>query len=168
MTPTLRPWQLSDHGSMVAFANNFNIAKNLTDKFPYPYTEKDGISYLNMVMMDDPVRVFAIDIDGVAVGSIGVFPQDDIHRLNAEMGYWLAEPYWGKGIVTQAIRLMVDYSFRTFPIDRIFARPFGSNIASQRVLEKAGFVLEGRFDKALIKNGVLEDELYYAFRRSML
>lgn len=165
MTPTLRPWQLSDLGSMVAFANNFNIAKNLTDKFPYPYTEKDGISYLNMVMMDDPIRVFAIDIDGLAVGSIGVFPQDDIHRLNAEMGYWLAEPYWGKGIVPQAVILMVEYAFRTFPIDRIFARPFGSNIASQRVLEKAGFVLEGRFEKALIKNGVLEDELYYSIRR---
>lgn len=165
MTPTLRPWQLSDLGSMVAFANNFNIAKNLTDKFPYPYTEKDGYSYLNMVRMDDPIRVFAIDIDGLGVGSIGVFPQDDIHRLNAEMGYWLAEPYWGKGIVPQAVILMVEYAFRTFPIDRIFARPFGSNIASQRVLEKAGFVLEGRFEKALIKNGVLEDELYYSIRR---
>ncbi len=165
MKPTLRSWQLSDLGSLVAFANNFNIAKNLTDKFPYPYTEKDGNSYLNMVTMDDPIRVFAIDIDGVAVGSIGVFPQEDIHRLNAEMGYWLAVPYWGKGIMTQAIQLMVEYTFRTFPIDRIFARPFGSNIASQRVLEKAGFVLEGWFDKALIKNGVLEDELYYSIRR---
>lgn len=165
MTPILRPWQLSDLESMVAFANNFNIAKNLTDKFPYPYTEKDGNSYLNMVMMDDPLRVFAIDIGGLAVGSIGVFPQDDIHRLNAEMGYWLAEPYWGKGITTQAILLMVEYAFRTFPIDRIFARPFGSNIASQRVLEKAGFLLEGRFYKALIKNGVLEDELFYSIRK---
>jgi RimJ/RimL family protein N-acetyltransferase len=165
MLPNLRPWKLTDLEPMVRFANNFNIAKKLTDKFPFPYTEKDGIAYLNMVMMDDPLRVFAIDIDGLAVGSIGVFPQEDIHRLNAEMGYWLAEPYWGKGIVTRAVLQMVEYAFRTFPVERIFARPFGSNVASQRVLEKAGFVQEGRFEKVLIKNGVMEDELFYAIRR---
>lgn len=156
---------MSDLDDMVRFAANPNIARWLTDAFPADYTRQDGIDYLLAVTKDDPTKVFAIEVDGRAVGSIGVFPQDDVHCRNAEMGYWLAEEYWGRGIMSEAIRQIVDYAFRTFDIDRIFARPFGSNKKSQRVLEKAGFTFEARFDKTIFKNGEYDDEVWYAVRR---
>lgn len=161
----LRKWQSSDLESLVKYANNFKIAKNLTNQFPHPYTIQDGERFLKNAVSYDPVRIFAISVEGEAIGAIGIFPQDDIHCLNAEMGYWLAEEWWGKGIITDAIRQMVEYGFSTFPIDRIFARPFGSNAASQRVLEKAGFTLEARFEKTLLKHGVLLDELIFGIRK---
>jgi ribosomal-protein-alanine N-acetyltransferase len=161
----LRKWQATDIDSLVKYANNQNIARFLTNAFPYPYTKADGEKYLAMIADDEPTRVFAIEIDGEAVGSIGIFPQTDIHFKNAEMGYWLAEPFWGKGIVTEAIKRTLKYGFETFDINRIYARPFASNKGSQRVLEKAGFQLEARFEKTLFKNDVYEDELVYAFRK---
>ena len=162
---TLRPWTLDDLDLLVRFANNRKIADNLTDAFPHPYTREDGISFITRFGAFDPPRAFAIVVDGVPCGAISVFPLEDIRRHNAEMGYWLAEPYWGRGIVTEAVRQMIDYGFRTFDITRIFARPFGTNIASCRVLEKAGMRLEARFEKTAIKNGMLVDELWYAIRR---
>ncbi len=161
----LRPWSLDDIDSLVPQANNYNIAKNLTDGFPHPYTRENGLKFIEMTTKDDPIHIFAIEIAGVASGGIGIHPQTDIHRRNAELGYWLAEKYWGQGIITRAIAQMVDFAFRTYDIDRVFARPFGSNLASQRVLEKAGFRLGGRFEKTLYKNGSYEDELIYAVRR---
>jgi [ribosomal protein S5]-alanine N-acetyltransferase len=167
----LRPWNMEDLDNMVRFANNKKIADNLTDAFPHPYKHEDGIAYISTNHPDgvlhpdgvhDPVRVFAIEIDGIACGSIGVFPQTDIHRKNAEMGYWLAEEYWGRGIMTEAVKQVVEYGFKTFDINRIFARPFSTNLASQRVLEKAGMKLEARFEKALFKNGHFLDELVYS------
>ena len=161
----LRPWSKEDLNSLVKYANNWGIAKNLMDKFPFPYTESNGQSFIEFATMDDPIRIFAIDIDGEAVGGIEIHPQDDIYRRNAELGYWLAEPYWGRGIMTNAVKQAVKFAFSTFDIDRVFARPFGRNVASQKVLEKNGFVLEGKFDKVLIKDGFLLDELIYAIRR---
>jgi len=161
----LRPWEISDLESLVRYANNWNVAKNLTDKFPHPYTETDGKAFIENTRKSNPLQVFAIDVDGKAIGGIGIHPQDDIHRKNAELGYWLAEPFWGKGIISEAIKLMVDYAFTTFDINRIFARPFGTNIVSQRVLEKNNFILEAKFDKTLIKNGELVDELIFSIRR---
>ncbi len=161
----LRPWRTNDIDSLVKFANNYNIAKNLTNQFPYPYTKEAGEKYLAMVTQDNPTKIFAIEIHGEAVGSIGVFPQPDIHSKNAEMGYWLAEDYWGQGIVCEAIKQMVVYGFDTFDINRIFARPFGTNLRSQRVLEKAGFSLEATFKQALFKNGTFVDELIYSIRK---
>ena len=162
----LRPWTNNDLPSLVLHANNWNVAKNLMDRFPHPYTTEDGIVFIEMAAKHAPVQVFAIDINGQAVGGIGLHPQSDIHRKNAELGYWLAEPFWGKGVVPKAIQEMVDYGFRHFAIDRIYARPFGTNLASQRVLEKAGFRLEGKFDKVLFKNGEYLDELVYGFRKA--
>lgn len=161
----LRPFSLSDLDELVKHANNFNVAKNLTDKFPHPYTTEHGRAFIEMTLAANPVTIFAITVDDKVVGGIGLHPQSDIYRLNAELGYWLAEPYWGKGIMTQAVLQMIDFGFKNLDINRIFARPYGSNLGSQRVLEKAGFQLEGRFDKTLIKNGVLEDELVYAVRK---
>ncbi|MGD1842773.1 MAG: GNAT family N-acetyltransferase [Thermonemataceae bacterium] len=162
----LRPWNISDLDSLVKYANNWNVAKNLTDKFPYPYTDSNGKAFIAFASKGKPVHIFAIDIDGQAVGSIGIHPQDDIHRKNAELGYWLAEPFWGQGIMSVAIKQAIDFAFTTFEIDRVFARPFGTNVASQNVLEKNDFVLEGKFERVLIKNGNYLDELIYAIRRA--
>ncbi|MFL5765692.1 MAG: GNAT family N-acetyltransferase [Bacteroidia bacterium] len=162
---TLRPWNIDDLDSLVRYANNPKIASRLTDAFPYPYTAENGRAFIEMATRNSPVNVFCIDINGEACGGIGLHAQQDVHRKNMEMGYWLAEPFWGKGIITNAISQTVDYGFKTFDIARIFARPYGSNLASQRVLEKAGFTLDARLEKTLFKNGVFEDEVIYAVRR---
>lgn len=161
----LRPWRKTDLDSLVIHAGNWNVAKNMTDKFPHPYTQKDGKAFIEFATMDSPIHIFAIDINGQAAGGIGIHPQDDIHRKNAELGYWLAEPFWGQGIISDAITQVVDFAFATYDIDRVFAQPFGTNRASQRVLEKNNFILEGQFEKVLIKNGEYLDELIYAVRR---
>lgn len=161
----LRKWTEDDLDSLVKHANNFNIAKFLTNQFPYPYTRQDGENYLSFASKENPTQLFAIEINGEAVGSIGLFPQSDIHAKNAEMGYWLSEDYWGQGIMTQAIRELVRYGFEAFDINRIYARPFGTNKGSQRVLEKAGFTLEAKFSKVLFKNDEYLDELVYAVRK---
>lgn len=161
----LRPWEIGDLESLVLYANNFNIAKFLTDAFPHPYTIDNGKAFIEFANKDNPVHIFAIDINGQAAGGIGIHPQTDIHRKNAELGYWLAEPFWGRGIITKAIGEIVDFAFKTYDINRIFARPFGTNKASQRVLEKAGFKLEARIENSLFKKEELIDELIYAVRR---
>lgn len=157
----LRPWRSSDLDSLVKHADNYNIAKWLTDQFPHPYTYESGQGYIEMVGKDNPTKVFAIEIDGEAAGSIGVFPQSDIHQKSAEIGYWLSEKYWRNGIMSSAIRDIVKYGFDTFDIVRIYARPFSTNIGSQKVLEKAGFTLEAKLEKAIFKKGELMDELIY-------
>lgn len=161
----LKPWSIDDLESLVRYANNWNIARFMTDGFPFPYTEENGKAFIAMATSHTPSQIFAIVVNGEAVGGIGIHPQTDIYRKNAELGYWLAEPFWGNKIITKAISEIVAYAFATFEIERVFAKPFGSNIASQRVLEKAGFILEGRFEKTIIKNGEYEDELVYAIRK---
>ncbi|HEY0029984.1 MAG TPA: GNAT family protein [Bacteroidia bacterium] len=162
----LRPWNINDLDSLVKYANNPLIAKNMTDGFPHPYTAENGKAFIEFAMKGNPTNIFAIDIDGEAVGGIGLHLQHDIHCKNAELGYWLAEPFWGQGIITKAIAQTINYSFKTFPLTRIYARPFGTNTASQKVLEKTGFILEGKFEKTLFKNGEYLDELIYAIRNS--
>jgi len=162
----LRPWDMNDLQSLVKHANNPKIAGNLTNKFPYPYTEENGRDFIAFATSNMPYHVMAIEVEGNAVGGIGIHPQTDVSCKNAELGYWLAEPFWGKGIITGAIKQMIAYGFDNFDITRIYARPFGTNVASQRVLEKTGFVLEGRFEKTLFKNGEFLDELIYAVRRN--
>jgi [ribosomal protein S5]-alanine N-acetyltransferase len=161
----LRPWNSNDLESLVRYANNEKIAANLMDRFPHPYTEDHGRIFLQLTTQALPPNVLAIEIQGEACGGIGLHLQEDIFRRNAELGYWLAEPFWGKGIITKAIGQMVPYGFRNWDIDRIFARPFGTNLASQKALEKAGFVQEGRFEKTIYKNGRYFDEVVYAIRR---
>ena len=162
----LRPWHPDDLDDLVRFANNPAIARNMTDQFPHPYSAENGKTFIAFAISETPPRILTIEVEGHAAGGIGLHPQADIHRKNAELGYWLAEPYWGKGIITRAIGQMVEYGFEQWDFDRIFARPFGTNIGSQRALEKAGFVLEARFEKTLFKNGEYLDELIYAVRRS--
>jgi len=166
MKCTLRPWKESDLDNLVKYAGDFNIAKNMSDAFPHPYTRQDGRKFIAMALGIKPARLFAIDVQGQAIGSIGFFPQSDIHAKNAEMGYWLAQEYWGQGIMVQAVDQLVEYAFATFDIIRIYARPFGTNKASQRVLEKSGFKLEATFEKALFKRGEFIDEKIYARRKT--
>lgn len=165
MDITIRVWSIADLDSLVRHANNWYVAKNLTDQFPYPYTREDALKFIEFAGKDDAVRLFAIDVKGEAVGGIGIHPQTDIFRKNIEVGYWLSEQYWNKGIMSHALRQVIEYAFANYDVVRVFARPFGTNIASQRVLEKAGFLLEGRFEKNLFKNGEFLDELIYAIRR---
>ena len=147
----LRPWHINDLNNLVKYGNNKNIAKFMTDMFPYPYTEEKGKQFIEFANKENSIRILAIDLNGEAIGGIGLHPQTDIHCKNAELGYWLGEPFWGQGIITKAIIKMVDYGFINFEINRIFARPFGTNLASQKVLEKTGFKLEARFEKTLFK-----------------
>ncbi|MCB9298545.1 MAG: GNAT family N-acetyltransferase [Lewinellaceae bacterium] len=161
----LRPMAPADADSLARFGNNPNIARNMTDQFPHPYTPEKARAFIGYATQNDPPNILAIEVEGQAAGGIGIHPQADVHRKNAELGYWLAEPYWGQGIITRAITRMVSYGFEHWDIHRIFARPFGTNIASQRALEKAGFVLEARFEKTIFKNGEYLDELVYAIRR---
>jgi ribosomal-protein-alanine N-acetyltransferase len=161
----LRPWTMQDLDSLVLYANNPNIFRFMTDKFSHPYTAETGKHFIEMASKANPVHIFAIDIKGLAIGGIGIHPQEDIHRKNAELGYWLAEPFWGFGIISRAIPEILDFAFQTYDINRVFARPFGNNPASQRVLEKAGFTLEAKYEGALFKNGEYLDELIYALRR---
>ena len=162
----LRPWNKSDLDDLVHFANNPRIANNLTDAFPHPYREKHGISFIDMASNDNPTLIFAIEVDGRAAGGIGLHQQTDLHKKNMELGYWLADIHWGKGIMSAAVKEVVNYGFNTFKINRIYARPFGTNQGSKRVLQKAGFNLEGTFEKALYKNGEYIDELIYAVRKA--
>ena len=162
---TLRKWQESDEESLAKYANNNNIARFLTDAFPHPYSLDDAKAYISSVKDENPTKCFAIDFNGEAIGSIGIFPQSDVHKRNAEIGYYIAEEFWGQGIIPEAIRQIVKYGFETFDITRIYARPYGHNIKSQRVLEKSGFTLEARFENAIFKNGEFTDELIFAIRK---
>ncbi len=158
----LRPFTLDDLDSLVKYANNPKIAANMTDQFPHPYTRETGEKFIAMAISHDPIRIRAIEVNGGACGGIGIHPGEDVHRKNAEMGYWLAEPFWGKGIITEAIKQAIEYGFKTFDISRIFARPYGFNLASQRVLEKAGFKKEAVLKNTLFKNGEYTDEVIYS------
>lgn len=166
MEISLRPWTLEDIPNLIVLGDNPKIAQYMTDQFPHPYTVEKAKAFIGFATSGTPNHILAIDLAGQAVGGIGIHQQPDIHCKNAELGYWLGEPYWGQGIMTQAIGKMVEYGFANWEVTRIFARPFGTNIGSQKALEKAGFILEGRFEKTLFKNGVFLDELIYAIRRT--
>ena len=110
-------------------------------------------------------KKFVIIFDSKLVGSISLHLQTDILRKNAEIGYWLGEQHWGKGIITQAVPQMIDYGFKNMDIVRIFARIFGTNKASQKVVEKCGFILEGKYEKTIFKNNEFIDELIDTVRK---
>lgn len=165
MSFLLRPWKITDAENLVLYANNENIARFMTNQFPHPFTAEHAIAFINNAIQYQPTKIFAITVNKQAIGGIGIHPQTDIYCNNAELGYWLAQPFWGQGIATNAIKQMVDYGFKTFNINRIYARPYGNNMASQKVLQKAGFILEATLQKTIFKNNELLDELIYAVRK---
>lgn len=158
----LRKWRLSDKISLAKNANNINIWNNVRDYFPHPYSVKDGKQFIRMVLgKPNPTTELAIEIDGNAVGGIGIVLHSDVERIAAEIGYWLGEAYWHKGIMTEVVKEMVIYIFENFPVQKIYATVFDFNIASQKVLEKAGFEREAILKQAAIKNGKIIDLHYF-------
>jgi RimJ/RimL family protein N-acetyltransferase len=162
-TCIVRSWALSDLDSLVRHANNRQIWINLRDRFPYPYTRANGQTYLRHVRETRPETSFAIAVNEEAVGGIGFVPQQDVERVSAEIGYWLGEPFWGRGITTDALGAVTRYAIEHHQLTRIFALPFAHNTASCRVLEKAGYHLEGHLRRSAIKNGEIVDQLQYAY-----
>lgn len=161
----LRPFRPDDLDALVEHASHPTVAANLTDAFPNPFTAEAGRTFIDRAM-NGPALRRCIAINGSCAGALGLHPKEDLWRHNLELGYWLAFPYRGRGIMTDAIRQMVQHGFAHFPaVTRIYASPFGTNIASQRALEKAGFVLEATLKNTLVKDGVVHDELIYAVRR---
>lgn len=165
----LRKWRLSDAKDLAAALSNRAILNNLRDGLPYPYTEQDAADYIAAMLSADETKTFAyaVTIDGQAVGSIGAFRQSNIHSRTAELGYYLAEAYWGQGIMTDAIRQICAVIFETTDILRIYAEPFSYNIGSCRALEKAGFAYEGTMRRNAVKNGKVLDMKLYALTRSV-
>ena len=159
----IRKWELSDAKDLAAALSNKKVQDNLRDGLPYPYTEQDGKDFISAMLSADENETFAfaITVDNTVIGSIGIFRQENIHRQTAELGYYIAEEYWGKGIMTEAVKQICKYVFAKSDIIRIYAEPFAYNIASCRVLEKAGFQYEGTLRSNAVKNGrVIDMEMY--------
>ena len=161
----IRSWKISDANDLALALNNKKILDNLRDGLPFPYTVTDAAAYINLMRSADKNKTyaFAIVLDDKAIGSIGAFRQDNIHSQTAEMGYYIAEPYWGKGLGTSAVKQACDFIFSNTDIIRIFAEPFAANAASCRVLEKAGFSYEGTLRKNAVKNNTVIDMKMYSF-----
>lgn len=154
----LRPWQKQDAQALAAIANNRNIWNNMRDFFPSPYTVSDALQWITKTAADNPVQHFAILWQQKIVGGCGCILKEDVYRKNIEVGYYVGEPYWGKGIATEACRLLCDYIVEQKDMVRIEANTFQHNKASMRVLQKNGFYLEAIKRKAVFKNNELMDE----------
>ena len=165
MDKIIRKWRLEDAKDLAGMLSNKKIQDNLRDGLPYPYTEKDAQAFIQDMLAADSTKTFAFAIindENKAIGSIGAFRCENIHRQTAEMGYYLAEEYWGKGIATEAVKQLAEHVFNQTDIMRIFAEPFSTNRGSCRVLEKSGFQFEGTLRKNAVKNGEIKDMQMYA------
>ncbi len=158
---SLRPWTLADTTVLTDYYNNVNIWNNLRNYIPHPYTIEDAEKFINTQIEIFPTLNFAILNEEKIVGGIGITLLDDVYAMNVELGYWIAEPFWGKGIATIAVGLMTQYVLETFAINRIVAEVFDYNKASMRVLEKNGFYLESVRRKGILKNEFLYDDFVW-------
>lgn len=167
MEISIREWRINDKAALAENLNNLNVLNNLRDGLPYPYTEQDAEDFIRAMLSSDKNNTFAfaITLDDKAIGSIGVFRQDNIHFHTAEMGYYIGEAYWGNGYATSAIKQVCRYVFEHTDFIRIFAEPFSHNIASCRALEKAGFKYEGTLKSNAVKCGNIVDMKMYALIR---
>ena len=165
-TCTLRPWRMSDLDSLVRHADNFKVADNLRDLFPHPYTRQAGRLFIESAVTS-PGRRWAIAVGDEACGGVGVHLKEREERRTAEIGYWLGEACWGRGIMTEVVGAVSAWAFRTYPdLLRLEAGVFEGNPGSMRVLEKNGYVLEGRMRSRIVKAGVVRDQLMYARLRT--
>lgn len=162
---TIRSFTMEDVPSLVEQANNRNVAATLRDRFPNPYTESAAREWIGSTLGREPETAFAIADGPVVIGGIGLGLREDVYARSGEIGYWLGEPFWGKGIITSAVRAFTGYVFDNFDLVRIYAAVFETNPASVRVLEKAGYSFEGRLRQAVFKNGLVQDELMYSILR---
>jgi RimJ/RimL family protein N-acetyltransferase len=158
----LRPWNEGDEASLVRHANNYEVWRCLRDSFPHPYTHADAEQWIALTRRQDPQTHFAIEVDGEAAGGIGLGQGSDIERCSAEIGYWLGETHWSKGIATAVVRALTSYGFEALGLTRIFAVPFASSSASIRVLEKCGYIREGIMRRSAVKEGHVIDQVLYA------
>lgn len=163
----LRPWKREDAPALQQCADEYEIARNLRDVFPHPYTLADAETYINLCLAGDCTRQLccAIEVDGRLAGSIGLFCGTDVYRKSAELGYWLGKAFWGRGVMTEAVRQICREGFSRFDIARIYAEPFARNTGSRRVLEKNGFSLEGTLRQGVYKEDMLQDYCIYALLR---
>lgn len=161
----VRSWRRADAGALARHADSRKVWLDLRDRFPHPYTLADAHAFLELVTAQDPETAFAIAVGDEAVGGIGVTLGTDVERCSAEIGYWLGEAVWGRGIATAALRAFSEHALAAFELTRLYALPFARNGASIRVLEKAGYVFEGRLRRSAIKDGEVLDQLMYALVR---
>ena len=164
----IRSYEINDQNALMKYANNDKISINLRDSFPYPYTEKEAQAWISAAINQNPELNFAIANSDELIGGIGLLLQPDVYRFSAEIGYWLAEPFWGKGIASLTLLALSKYAFELYDLNRIFAGVFQGNGASMRVLEKSGFKLEGRLRNAVYKENRFKDQLMYSILREDL
>jgi RimJ/RimL family protein N-acetyltransferase len=159
----VRTWLAGDAESLAAHANNRKIWRNLRDAFPHPYSLDDAHAFIRSALARAPESFFAIAVDGRAVGGIGFTLHGDVERVSAEVGYWLGEAFWGRGIATEALRAVTQYAVRAHGLTRVYAVPYEWNGASFRVLAKAGYVAEARLRRSAVKDGRVIDQMLYAY-----
>ena len=157
----IRSYEYPDEEALVKYANNYNISKLLRDQFPFPYTKSDAESWLVHACSQYPETNFALANHKELIGAIGINLQEDVNRFSAEIGYWLGEPFWNKGVITKALKLFTEFAFNNFDLNRIFANVFEGNIASEKVLLKAGYQKEAILSKAVFKGGKFLDQYIY-------
>jgi ribosomal-protein-alanine N-acetyltransferase len=162
-TCTVRSYRAEDAESLASYADNRKVWQNLRDGFPHPYTVDHAKAFIQRALRSSPETMFAIRVDGAAAGGIGFTLHTDVERISAEIGYWLGEPFWGRGIMTEALKAVTRYAVERHGLHRVYAVPYEPNKASHRVLEKAGYTLEGRMRKSAIKDGRIIDQFMYAF-----
>jgi len=162
----LRSLEMADAVSLAKYADNREVWINLRDAFPHPYKISDAEQFISIVKSGLAETVFGICHHNEVIGAIGYKQGSDVERISAEIGYWIGEPFWGRGIVTGVVKCMTEFIFFNLDVKRIYAVPFSWNTASHRVLEKAGFNLEGRMHSSVIKDGKITDQLLYALIKS--
>jgi [ribosomal protein S5]-alanine N-acetyltransferase len=163
----VRPWTVSDAESLQKHANNRHVSMHLRDRFPFPYELEHARTFLSWLSSQPSPGVWAIEVGGEAAGGIGIERHSDVERVSAEIGYWLGEQVWGRGIATEALRAVTSEAFTRYDLTRLYAVPFADHRASIRVLEKAGYVREGHMRQSAIKNGMIRDQLLYAAYKSL-
>lgn len=163
----VRSWAQTDADALARHANNRAVSMQLRDRFPYPYGPEQARAFLGWITAQPAPTVWAIEVDGEAAGGIGIELRTDVERVSAEIGYWLGESVWGRGIATDALKAVTAEVFQRFDLTRVFAVPFADHAASIRVLEKAGYVREGHMRRSAIKHGVVRDQALYATYRPL-
>ncbi len=158
----LRPWRSGDEPELARLANNRLVADQLRDAFPHPYTPESAGAWVAFTVAEIPPVNFALECGGVLVGGVGYRPGSDVERCSAEVGYWVGEPYWGRGLATAGLLALVDLVAARRQFTRLFAMPFAANAASRRVLGKAGFELDAVLRRSAIKNGRVVDQCLYS------
>lgn len=157
----LRPLRKQDVPALARYANNPKVASYLRDRFPHPYSPEDALRFVEYAAQTPDECVACVDVAGEAAGAIGLQFRKDVERCSAELGYWIGEPFWGRGLMTAAIRCFTAWAMPRFELTRVYAEVFAENPASGRVLEKAGFVRIGVLRRAAIKSGTYHDYVLF-------